>query len=305
MVDPSIGRPMDGGVQRKPAFERMATDREDDGRRTAPFNAGQLGRSAYLLSVVSASGGTGKSAVSVLSALIAQSMGCRTLLLDGDLQFGDAAHLLSVKESVRIDQVIRDPSCLSRLTPSEKGPALLAPPLGVEDSEQLVERLEWLIGQLRTRFDVIVVNTGAFWTEEHIRLLELSSNTLFLLDQRPSCLGATKRALQLCARCGIAATPFLFAVNRCTKGGMLTSLDISCALNGAKVAEFRDGGREVSELLDAGLASELLHARNGLCQSLQAFLAETLPRSLQPEAPQQSDATHVHRIVPFRRKRRA
>ena len=47
--------------------------------------------------VVSGSGGAGKSTVSVLSALIAQRMGYNTLLLDFDLQFGDAPALMGVQ----------------------------------------------------------------------------------------------------------------------------------------------------------------------------------------------------------------
>lgn len=260
---------------------------------------------AYILSVVSASGGTGKSTVAVLSALIAQSLGCRTLIIDADLQFGDTAQLLGENNPVRIDQALRDRSCLERLTPAGDRPALLAAPVGIEDAEQFAGLLPELIGAVSPRFDVIVVNTGAFWTEGHIRLLELSSNTLFLLDQRPACLRATRRALELCARCGVAATPFLFAVNRCSKGGMLTSLDISCGLNGARVVELRDGGREVPELLGAGLADELMNARNALCLSLQAFLVDILPKGLLSAGATGRQAPPPRRIVPFRRKRRA
>jgi pilus assembly protein CpaE len=260
---------------------------------------------AYILSVVSASGGTGKSTVAVLAGLIAQSLGCRTLILDADLQFGDIAQLLSENSPVRIDQALRDRSCLERLTPAGDRPALLAAPIGIEDAEQFAGLLPELIEAVSARFDVIVVNTGAFWTEGHIRLLELSSNTLFLLDQRPACLRATRRALELCARCGVAATPFLFAVNRCSKNGMLTSLDISCGLNGAKVVELRDGGREVSELLGAGLSEELLKARNALCLSLQAFLVDILPKGLLSANAKEQQAAPSRRIVPFRRKRRA
>lgn len=201
--------------------------------------------------------------------------------------------------------MVRDPLCVERLEPAAGKPALLAAPPGVEDAETFAGSIEGMIADLRHRFDVIVVNTGSLWTEEHIRLLEISSNTLFLLDQRPGCLGATKRALGLCARCGVAATPFLFAVNRCSKSGMLTSLDISCALNGAKVAELKDGGREVGELLGAGLADELMGARNALCQSLQAFLMDTLPQGLLSDAQEHREAAPIRRMVPFRRKRRA
>lgn len=260
---------------------------------------------AYILTVASASGGVGKSTVAVLSALIAQELGFRTLLLDADLQFGDAAQLMSVRNPLRIDQALRDPLRVEQLAPQGNLPALLAAPAGVEDSEEVGGQLEELVDRLRRTFDVIVVNTGSFWMEQHIRLLELSSNTLFLVDQRPTSLKAIKRALELCARCGVASTPFLFAVNRCSRNGMLTSLDISCALNGAKVVEFKDGGHEVEELMGAGMAPELLRTKNDLCQSLQAFLVDVLPEMPRQERQCLRPAQGPRHLMPFRRKRRA
>lgn len=260
---------------------------------------------AYILTVASASGGVGKSTVAVLSALIAQALGYRTLLLDADLQFGDAAQLLSARNPLRIDQALRDPLRLEQLAPQEGRPALLAAPTGVEDSEMVGEQLEALMDRLRRAFDVIIVNTGSFWMEQHIRLLELSSNTLFLVDQRPTSLKAIKRALELCARCGVASTPFLFAVNRCSRNGMLTSLDISCALNGAKVVELKDGGREVEELMGAGMAPELLKTRNDFCQSLQAFLVDILPEASRRERQVARPVQTPRHVMPFRRRRRA
>lgn len=260
---------------------------------------------AYILTIASASGGVGKSTIAVLSALIAQALGYRTLLLDADLQFGDASQLLSVHNPLRIDQALRDPLRLEQLAPQGDRPALLAAPAGVEDSEAVGGRLEELVDRLRRTFDVIVVNTGSFWMEQHIKLLELSSNTLFLVDQRPTSLKAIKRALELCARCGVASTPFLFAVNRCSRNGMLTSLDISCALNGAKVVEFKDGGHEVEELMGAGMAFELLKTRNDLCQSLQAFLVDVLPEMPRQERRRPRSVQGQRHLMPFRRKRRA
>src|SRR5699024_7745882 len=110
-----------------------------------------------------------------------------------------------------------------------------------------------------------VANTGASWEEQHALLLERSSKALFLVDQRPSSLRACRHALDLCARCGIATGPFVFAANRCAKGALLTSLDVSCALQGAHAVELRDGGREVEEVVGAGQPLDLVASKNELC----------------------------------------
>ena len=240
------------------------------------------GKSAHVLSVVSASGGAGKSTVAALAALFAQGLGHRTLLLDADLQFGDMSFFLGEEDPLRIDAALKEPSRLARLNPVGLTPALLAAPLYLEQSEAVIEELPRLLEHLKSLFEVIVVNTGAFWSEQHAALLERSSTALFLVDQRPSSLRACKHALDLCARCGIATHPFLFAVNRCTRNAPLTSIDVSCALQGAHVLELPEGGREVSELLAAGLPFELINTRNELCLGIERMLLELLPHTANP-----------------------
>ena len=233
--------------------------------------------SGLLIPVVSASGGCGKSSVAVLSAFLLQAAGFNTLLLDFDLQFGDAAELMGVDQPLRIDEVLKVPSRLDGLKSEGKVPALLAAPAHVDAAEAVIDQAAELIDGLRTRFDVIVANTGAAWAEQHAVLLERSSKVLFLVDQRRTSIRATRRALDLCGRCGIAVNPFVFALNGCGKGAPLTSIDVSCALKGSEVRELRDGGPDVEDLLAAGAPLELVEYGNGLCESLLAVLADMLP----------------------------
>ncbi|MFR8831758.1 MAG: chromosome partitioning protein ParA, partial [Eggerthella lenta] len=134
-------------------------------------------------------------------------------------------------------------------------------------------------------------NTGAAWAEQHALLLERSSKALFLIDQRPSSLRACQHALDLCARCGIATGPFLYAVNRCSKNALFTSIDVSCSLRGAHVFELKDGGGEVEELLGAGLPFDLLASRNDLCASLERVLSGVLPGDRRAAAPPEEGAS--------------
>ena len=90
---------------------------------------------------------------------------------------------------------------------------------------------------------------------------------------------ACKHALDLCARCGVAAGPFKFALNRCTKGAPLTAMDVSCALQGAPVFELKDGGREVEEYLGGGAAADLLDSGNEFCESVVRMVEQLLPGS--------------------------
>ena len=288
---------------RKRQVRALASGSRDSKRETGPCAVPHTGsvlpkpvvssgeKRATLITVVSGSGGAGKSTVSVLSALIAQRMGYNTLLLDFDLQFGDAPALMGVQNPLAVDDVLAVPSRLDQLRSDGRMPALLAAPRHLEDSEAVVERAPQLLDQLTARFDVVVANTGAAWAEQHALLLERSSKALFLIDQRPSSLRACQHALDLCARCGIATGPFLYAVNRCSKNALFTSIDVSCSLRGAHVFELKDGGGEVEELLGAGLPFDLLASRNDLCASLERVLSGVLPGDRRAAAPPEEGAS--------------
>lgn len=238
---------------------------------------GQERSRGFLLPVVSGSGGAGKSAVALLAAYAAQRLGKNTLLIDFDLQFGDMAELMGVQQPLRIDEALANPGRLEGFKAQGDVPALLAAPLHVDAAESVVAQAASLIDALRSRFDVIVANTGGAWAEQHAVLLERSSKALFLVDQRTTSIYACKRALDLCARCGIAVNPFLFVLNGCGKGAPLSSIDVSCALKGAHVHELADGGVEVEELLAAHRPDELLSAHNELAESVEQLLVEVIP----------------------------
>ncbi len=230
-----------------------------------------------MLPVVSGSGGAGKSAVALLAAHAAQGLGLRTLLLDFDLQFGDMAQLMGVKKPLRIDEVLARPERLAELSCEGRAPVLLAAPEHVDAAEAVVAQAPALLDAVRERFDVIVANTGGAWAEQHAVLLERSSKVLFLVDQRATSVYAAQRALDLCARCGIAVNPFLFTLNGCGKGAPLSSMDVSCALKGAHVRELPDGGADVEDLLAAGLVGDLIDSRNELVEGIEELMAEMLP----------------------------
>ena len=234
-------------------------------------------RRGYLLSVFSGSGGAGKSTVAALIGRLAQRRGLRTALVDGDLQFGDLADLCGTAVRLPIDEFV-DSLALPAPLP-EADPVLVAAPRHLEAAEAVAPRFADLVQQLLGQFDLVVVNTGGAWGDHHAFLLETSATALFLIDQRASSVRACRHGLDLCLRCGIATGSFLLALNRCGKQAPFTGADVSAALQGARVIELRDGGREVEELMGSGLADALICTGNPLCQSIERLLDELVPGS--------------------------
>lgn len=266
---------------------------------------------ASIVSIISGSGGTGKSSISTLAALLAQNHGYRTLLLDADFQFGDLQYLLGYKQPLETNEILARPEQIDTLLKVDTWPALLSAPSQLEYSEVAEKKITELLAYLKPHFDLIVVNTGTFWSDLQIQLLEVSNHVFFLLDQRPSSIRACNHALDLCARCGIATTSFSYLLNFCSKKSLLSALDVSCALKGAKVHEIKDGGTEVGELLGAGMAHKLARLNNPLCTSIEALLKETVYARAKPSLEpigallEKPTSTNVKAKLRSRQKRKA
>ena len=249
-------------------------------------------------------GGAGKSAVSAVAAATLASEGIKTLLLDCDFQFGDMRELLGAKRAYGVDEVLSGAVPLSDLPRDEQGLCLIAAPRRLEQSETIVHELPALLDSAMAHFDAIIANTGANWGEQHAVLLERSSRALFLVDQRASSLRACKHAVELCARCGIAASPFLFVANRCSKRSLFSSIDVSCAMRGAHAAELKDGGVEVEQALGTGLAYDLVSSRNAFAQSVRELMGEVVGEAAGSLASSEESEAPSRGLFSFRRARR-
>lgn len=244
---------------------------------------------AFLFTVAGGSGGVGKSAAAAVCAAVFAARGRKTLLVDADLQFGDMREAFAAERAFGIDEVVSGKMGARDLPWREGEPCIVAAPRRLERSEEVSSQVGSVIDSLSTHFDVIVANTGAHWGEHTAALLERSSKALFLVDQRASSLRTCKHALELCSRCGIAASPFLFALNRCSKRSPLSSIDVSCALQGAQVFELSEGGSEVEEMLSSGLACELSASRNAFSASVRGFAGQALAEAMGDTASQAED----------------
>lgn len=232
---------------------------------------------ATMVAVVAGSGGCGKSTLAAVFALLASRCGLRTAVLDADLQFGDMDYLLGIQSPLRIEEVTEDPARLAVASKAAASPFLVAAPRKIEVSELVASEIASVAAALKRSFDVVVVNTGALWTDCHAGILEAADAVAFVMDKRPSSLRATVHAVELCARLGIATTGFTFVVNRYEKASLLTAVDVSCALRGAKAVELADGGRDVDELLGAGYPDELLESKSAFVEGAKGILASMLP----------------------------
>ena len=134
-------------------------------RRTPTTSSRQHGR---IVTVFSPKGGTGKTVTATnLATALVKHAGKRTLLLDLDLQFGDAAIMLSIEPDRTIQDLMAAPGELDveklagYTLRHTSGVDVLPAPVRPEDAELVTEpKLARLLEVARESYDVIVVDTS-------------------------------------------------------------------------------------------------------------------------------------------------
>jgi pilus assembly protein CpaE len=148
-------------------------------------HVGDLGR---ILTVFSPKGGTGKTVLSSnLATAFAKHGGKRTLLLDLDLQFGDAAIMLGIEPDKTIyDLVVApgelDPEKLAGYTTRHSsGVDVLPAPIRPEDAELVTEaKISRLLEVAKESYEMIVVDTSPFFHGPMLATLDSTDELLLL-----------------------------------------------------------------------------------------------------------------------------
>jgi Flp pilus assembly CpaE family ATPase len=270
-------------------------------RRQLQTTAARRGR---VITVFSPKGGTGKNVISTnLAATLAKNENKKTLLLDLDLQFGDAAIMLGLEPTKTIYDLVVAPGELD----SEKlagyvskhpcGLDVLAAPLRPEDAELIVEnKVTALIEVARTSYDAIVVDTSPFFHGPMLATLDRTDQLLVLCGLDVPTLKNVRLALQTLELLSFPASRIEYVMNR------------SSANVGLKVREVEDGlkvkvghelplDRTVQLCVNRGEPAALAEPRSEFSRALH-----TLAKHVGPQAQSASgNATKKKRSLSFAR----
>jgi pilus assembly protein CpaE len=175
------------------------------GRSTLrPVPTGGPARRGRIVTVFSPKGGTGKTVTSTnLAAAFAKYEGKRTLLLDLDLQFGDAAIMLGLEPEKTIYDLVVAPGELDSeklagyTTRHPSGLDILPAPVRPEDAELVTEsKLSRLLEVARESYDVIVVDTSPFFHGPMLATLDRTDELLLVCGLDVPTLKNVRLALQ-------------------------------------------------------------------------------------------------------------
>src|ERR687884_485905 len=190
---------------------------------------GGHGRRGKIVTVFSPKGGTGKTSIATnLAAALAKHGGKRTLLLDLDLQFGDAAIMLGLEPEKTIYDLVTAPGELDSeklagyTTRHASGLDILPAPLRPEDAELVTEaKLARLLEVARESYDVIVVDTSPFFHGPMLATLDRTDELLLLCGLDVPTLKNVRLSLQTLELLSFPPERIRVVLNRAnTKVGM-------------------------------------------------------------------------------------
>ena len=229
---------------------------------------------APLITVLSASGGVGKSSLALMAGHLAARAGIDTVLLEADLQFGDMGFWLGLDDELSTLAQGRDAQALQ----VEDRLRLYKAPCFPEVAEDISDEVAGLVPSLRGTCDLLIADTGAFWSGLTADLA-LASDVLWLVcDARPSSVAGAVRAGELCRRLGVASARCMCVYNRWSPKARLSAQEAQQALDVGNIHCVADGKALVDELLCTGDLEELVVLESPFARGVDALLAATLPR---------------------------
>lgn len=157
-----------------------------------------------VITVFGPKGGLGKTTIAVNLAVKLAEMNKKVALVDLDLQFGDAHIFLDIDPSDTIAELINEffssdiDTVRSFMTVHSSGVHLLASPKSPEYAEVIsAEKIQSLLGLLRTYYDFVIVDTAPSFNDISITALESSSNIIFVTGIDISILKNSKLSISL------------------------------------------------------------------------------------------------------------
>ena len=150
----------------------------------------EVGGDGRVVTVFSPKGGSGKSVVSTnLAVAAATHAGKKTLLIDLDLQFGDAAIMLGLAPDNTVRELLGTPATLDGeklgvyTERHSSGVDVLPAPMSPEDAELVGEEaIRTLLQVARESYDLVVVDTAPFFYGPMLATLDQTDQLLLLCN---------------------------------------------------------------------------------------------------------------------------
>jgi pilus assembly protein CpaE len=157
-----------------------------------------------VITLFSPKGGVGKTVLATnMAAMYAKRLKKRTLLIDLDLQFGDAAIMLSADPRTTILDLVMSHGDLDAdklsgfVTHHESGLHVLPAPLRPEDADLVTEdRLASVLAAAKQAYDIVIIDTAPNFTSTVLTALDKTDELLLVASLEATSLKSVKVCIQ-------------------------------------------------------------------------------------------------------------
>jgi pilus assembly protein CpaE len=252
----------------------------------APRRAAAAGRrEGRIITVFSPKGGTGKTAIATnLAAALAKQDGRKTLLLDLDLQFGDAAIMLGIEPEKTIYDFVNapgelDPDKLGGYTTKHKsGLDILPAPLRPEDAELVTEaKLGRLIEVAKACYDSIVVDTSPFFHGPMLATLDRTDELLLVCSLDVPTLKNVRLALATLEMLSFPQQRIRIVLNRANSKVGMKQREVEAALEQSVSYEI-PSDRAVPLSVNKGVPTVLAEPGSDFARAIEAMAKGMFPK---------------------------
>jgi pilus assembly protein CpaE len=252
---------------------------------------GRPGRRGRIVTVFSPKGGTGKTVIATnTAAAVAKHEGKKALLLDLDLQFGDAAIMLGIEPEKTIYDLVVAPGELDTeklagyVTRHVSGLDILPAPLRPEDAELVTEaKLAQLLEVARESYDIIVVDTSPFFHGPMLATLDRTDELLLLCGLDVPTLKNVRLALQTLELLSFPPDRIRVVLNRANSKVGMKPGEVEGALD-VKVRFQIPSDRAVPLSVNRGNPAVLAEAKGDFARAIR-----TMAKTLAPAEAEKAD----------------
>lgn len=246
-------------------------------------------RKARVLAFLPAKGGSGSTFLSTNLAHALALRGRRVALIDMNLHFGDAVlFLCEAKPTQTIADVARESARLdatfleSIMMPAGENLWVLPAPDTPEGSMDVTpEAVERIVSLARSRFDFVLLDMGRMLDAAAVRALDQAESLYITLQLTLPFLHDAKRLLALLSTLGYERDKLHVIVNRCEKGGEISSSDVQKSLGVPVDLEVPNSFVAVAHSINHGIPILTSAPHDAVSKALL-----TLADRLEPAAPE-------------------
>ncbi len=281
-------------------------EREKMGRAVAPPRASTNGKVApnvehepgHVITLFSPKGGVGRTTLAVNLAVAAADLGKTVALVDASFQFGDVGVLLNLNpKNPSIGDVLSDvangdlEAVDSALIVHSTGVKVLLAPPTPEVSELITpDHIRKIIGRLRDKHDVVIVDSWPLFQDATLALLDMSDLILALLTLEITNIKNMRLFLEVVGQLGYPESKVRLVLNRADSAYGIRVADVENSIGRKIDHTVVSDGRTVVYALNRGVPFVVSNRQAQVSQDILALARAVIGDAVVAPVPDASTA---------------